>query len=60
MNLVDCYVVEVLDRKETELDGEPWVIYKVIAMSWGRDFETTLSYPTAEEPKIEKGFKFLA
>lgn len=60
MNLVDCYVTEILYRKETELDGEPWVVYGVTAVSWGREFETILVYPAGEEPKIETGFRFLA
>lgn len=60
MNVVDCYVTEILYRKETELDGEPWTVFGVTAVSWGSEFETVLAYPAGEEPEITKGFKFLA
>lgn len=60
MNLVDCYVTEVLNRKEADLDGELWVIYRVKAVAWGHTSICTLSYPKAEEPEVKVGFKFLA
>lgn len=60
MNLVDNYVTEVLSRKETDLNGEPWVIYRVIAVAYGHSAVCTLSYPKAEEPEVKVGFKFLA
>lgn len=60
MNLVDCYVTEIINRKEVELDGEPWVSYRVKAVAWGREHICTLAYPINEEPDIKVGFKFQA
>lgn len=60
MNLVDNYVTEVLSRKEVDLEGEPWVIYRVTAVAYGHKAVCTLSYPKEKEPEVKVGFKFLA
>lgn len=60
MNLVECRVLNVLSKKEADLNGEPWIIYKVKAEAWGQLSVCTLSYPKAEAPEVKVGFKFLA
>ena len=60
MNSVDNYETEILYRKETEINGEPWVIYKVTAVAYGHKAVCTLSYPKTEEPEVKVGFRFLA
>lgn len=60
MNLVECRVLNVLSKKETDINGTPWIIYRVKAVAWGHLSVCTLSYPKAEAPEVKVGFKFLA
>lgn len=60
MNLIDCYVKEVLSREEKEINGRPWVIYRVSAVAYGHTSVCTLMYKPNEEPEIKEGFIFQA
>lgn len=64
MNVVDCTVLEVIDKtnfKKHQLDWLKYdaVFYRVKAISWGNEFETDI-FIKAEDDKgqIKKGYVF--
>lgn len=67
MNLVDCYVEEVLATKRVTDDipgcewvAEPMIAYKVRYISWGAVSTTEIWIKESEdEGQIKKGYKFV-
>jgi hypothetical protein len=59
MNLVDCYVLEVLDTKVVDYGFGPYTVFLVRYTSYGVEGVTDIMFKKGQEPEVKKGFVFL-